>query len=185
MAENLARLDREQPLSYSYQDTERKLQQLISEAWHTNAIRSERPTSVDEAKWGFAVIENSLWDALPKFLHNFDRELEKATGKRLPWHAAPIRFASWMGGDRDGNPNVTAKVTDEVLLLSRWVAADLLLKDVTQLRHELSVGHASSELQEMVGNVTEPYRVVLRDIRKKLKNTRRWAEECLNHGWRP
>lgn len=185
MADNLARLDREQPLGHAYQDTESKLQQLISEAWHTNAIRSERPTSVDEAKWGFAVIENSLWDALPQFLHNFDRELEQATGKRLPWHAAPIRFASWMGGDRDGNPNVTAKVTDEVLLLSRWMAADLLLKDVKQLRNELSISHASGELQAKVGNVAEPYRVVLRDIRKKLKNTRRWAEECLSNGWRP
>lgn len=184
MAEGLARLDREQPLSHAYEDTEGKLQRLISEAWHTNAIRSERPTSVDEAKWGFAVIENSLWGALPEFLHNFDRELEQATGKRLPWYAAPIRFASWMGGDRDGNPNVTAKVTDEVLLLSRWMAADLLLKDVTQLRHELSMSHASNELQQKVGNAAEPYRAVLRDIRQKLKNTRRWAEECLSDGWR-
>lgn len=185
MAESLARLDRELPLSHAYQDTEARLQRLISEAWHTNAIRSERPTSVDEAKWGFAVIENSLWGALPEFLHNFDRELEQVTGKRLPWHAAPIRFASWMGGDRDGNPNVTAKVTDEVLLLSRWVAADLLLKDITQLRHELSMSHASDELQQKVGNATEPYRAVLREIRQKLKNTRHWAEECLSDGWRP
>lgn len=185
MAECLAGLDRKQPLSHAYQDTEGRLQRLISEAWYTNAIRSERPTSVDEAKWGFAVIENSLWGALPDFLHNFDRELEQATGRRLPWYATPIRFASWMGGDRDGNPNVTAKVTNEVLLLSRWMAAELLLKDVMQLRHELSMSHASDELQQKVGNAAEPYRVVLRDIRQKLKNTRHWAEDCLSSGWRP
>jgi phosphoenolpyruvate carboxylase len=185
MADSLAGLDRERPLSNTYRDIEDQLQQLISEAWHTNEIRSERPTSVDEAKWGFAVIENSLWDALPVFLRNFDRELEQVTGKRLPWHAAPIRFASWMGGDRDGNPNVTAKVTDEVLLLSRWMAADLLIKDVKQLRHELSMNRASNELQAKVGNVKEPYRAALREIHRKLKNTRRWAEDSIKNGWHP
>src|SRR5690606_41386695 len=55
----------------------------------------------------------------------------------LPLEAAPIRFASWMGGDRDGNPNVTAAVTREVLLLARWMAADLYLRDVDSLAAEL------------------------------------------------
>jgi len=186
MAANLAGLDREHPLSHRYQDIEGRLQQLISEAWYTNEIRSERPSPVDEAKWGFAVIENSLWHALPIFLRNFDRELKRVTGKRLPWHAAPIRFASWMGGDRDGNPNVTAKVTEEVLLLSRWMAADLLLKDVERLRHELSMSRASKELQHRVGkHQNEPYRELLREVRRRLANTRQWAETCVKQGWQP
>lgn len=54
-----------------------------------------------EAKWGLAVVENSLWEAVPIFFRDLDQLLLKATGKRLPLHAAPIRFASWMGGDRD------------------------------------------------------------------------------------
>ncbi|WP_210396951.1 phosphoenolpyruvate carboxylase [Motiliproteus sediminis] len=185
MADNLARLDREHPLSHRYRDIEGRLQQLISEAWYTNEIRSERPTPVDEAKWGFAVIENSLWHALPVFLRNFDRELERVAGQRLPWHAAPIRFASWMGGDRDGNPNVTAKVTEEVLLLSRWMAADLLLKDIERLRHELSMSRASEELQLYVKGAEEPYRELLREVRRKLLNTRQWAEHCIRVGWQP
>ncbi len=185
MADNLARLDREEPLSHAARDIEGRLQQLISEAWYTNEIRSERPTPVDEAKSGFAVIENSLWHALPTFLRNFDRELQRATGKRLPWHAAPIRFASWIGGDRDGNPNVTAKVTDQVLLLSRWVAADLFLNDIKQLIHELSINRASDELLAQVDDAREPYRAILREVRRKLKNTRQWAEECALLGWHP
>ncbi len=185
MADNLARLDREQPLSNVYRDVEGRLQQLISEAWYTNEIRTERPTPVDEAKWGFAVIENSLWHAVPIFLRNFDRELQRVSGQRLPWNAAPIRFASWMGGDRDGNPNVTAKVTEEVLLLSRWVAADLFLKDIKQLGHELSMSRASSELLSQVSDSNEPYREIMRELRSKLTNTRAWADQCISQGWRP
>ncbi len=61
----------------------------------------------------------------------------RATGRELPLNATPIKFASWMGGDRDGNPNVTAKVTAHVVALSRWMAADLYLKEVEILRFEV------------------------------------------------
>ena len=54
-----------------------------------------------EARWGFAVVENSLWEAVPTFFRNLDQLLLDSTGERLPLQAAPIRFASWMGGDRD------------------------------------------------------------------------------------
>ncbi|SEG89110.1 phosphoenolpyruvate carboxylase [Marinobacterium lutimaris] len=185
MADKLASLDQEHPLSHRYQDIEDRLQQLISEAWYTNEIRTERPTPVDEAKWGFAVIESSLWHALPVFLRNFDRELERVSGQRLPWNAAPISFASWMGGDRDGNPNVTARVTEEVLLLSNWMAADLFLKDIEQLRQELSMSRVSKELQDSIGCSREPYRALLREVRRKLANTRDWAERCIRQGWVP
>ncbi|MCP1367878.1 phosphoenolpyruvate carboxylase, partial [Halomonas sp. BBD48] len=82
-----------------------RLNELIAQAWHTDEIRHERPTPVDEAKWGFAVIENSLWEAVPNFHRDLDNLLLETAGERLPLDAAPLRFASWMGGDRDGNPN--------------------------------------------------------------------------------
>ncbi len=119
------------------------LQRLMAEAWHTDEIRRTRPTPVDEAKWGFAVIEHSLWQALPNFLRHVDEALLQETlGERLPLEAAPLRFASWMGGDRDGNPNVTAAITREVLLLARWMAADLYLRDIDSLAAELSMQQA-------------------------------------------
>ncbi|AZF04076.1 phosphoenolpyruvate carboxylase [Pseudomonas sp. R5-89-07] len=156
-----------------------RLQRLIAEAWHTEEIRRVRPTPVDEAKWGFAVIEHSLWQAIPNYLRKADQALHAATGLRLPLTAAPIRFASWMGGDRDGNPNVTAPVTREVLLLARWMAADLYLRDVDQLASELSMQQASPALQAQVGESVEPYRAVLKQLRERLRATRQWAHASL------
>ncbi|SDH74262.1 Phosphoenolpyruvate carboxylase, type 1 [Pseudomonas flavescens] len=156
-----------------------RLQRLIAEAWHTEEIRRVRPTPVDEAKWGFAVIENSLWYALPTVLRNADQVLLRETGVGLPLDAAPIRFASWMGGDRDGNPNVTAKVTREVLLLARWMAADLYLRDIDSLAAELSMQQASDELRTRSGDSAEPYRALLKQLRERLRATRAWAHESL------
>ncbi|WP_207063887.1 phosphoenolpyruvate carboxylase [Motiliproteus sp. SC1-56] len=185
MADCLAALDQVHPLSNRGRDLHERLQQLISEAWHTNEIRGQRPTPVDEAKWGFAVIENSLWQAVPQFLRNLDRELVRVGGTRLPSDAAPIRFCSWMGGDRDGNPNVTARVTQRVLLLARWMAADLFLGDISRLLHELSMNRCNEALRARVGPSEEPYRELLRQTRARLVATRDWAQRCLQQGWRP
>ncbi|ALM52212.1 phosphoenolpyruvate carboxylase [Halomonas huangheensis] len=157
-----------------------RLEELISQAWHTDEIRHDRPTPVDEAKWGFAVIENSLWQAVPDFHRDLDNLLLETAGERLPLDAAPIRYASWMGGDRDGNPNVTAKVTREVLLLGRWMAADLYLRDLEQLKTELSMWSTNSALRAEVGNVAEPYRELLKRLVAKVEATRDWAKAQLD-----
>lgn len=157
-----------------------RLKELISQAWHTDEIRHERPTPVDEAKWGFAVIENSLWQAVPDFHRDLDDLLLETAGERLPLDAAPLRFASWMGGDRDGNPNVTAKVTQEVLLLGRWMAADLYLRDFEQLRAELSMWKANSALKAEVGAEAEPYRALIKRLTTRVEATRDWAKACLD-----
>ncbi|MDV2077313.1 phosphoenolpyruvate carboxylase [Marinobacter xestospongiae] len=176
MSECLAGLDHDDLLPAEREELTDRLQQLITEAWHTDEIRHERPTAVDEAKWGFAVIENSLWQALPRFLRGLDQALQQATGHGLPVDAAPIRIASWMGGDRDGNPNVTHQVTQQVFLLGRWMAADLYLRDIKALRAELSMWQASDELRAIVGDSREPYREVLGQLRERLVRTRDWAE---------
>ena len=56
-----------------------------------------------------------------------------------------------MGGDRDGNPTVTAKVTHSVACLARWMAADLYLREVEALRFELSMSHANEEVPIHIG----------------------------------
>ncbi|MET0125199.1 MAG: phosphoenolpyruvate carboxylase, partial [Pseudomonas caspiana] len=179
IAAQLAALDHRDLSSAEREQITERLQRLIAEAWHTEEIRRTRPTPVDEAKWGFAVIEHSLWHAVPNYLRKADHALHAATGFHLPLEAAPIRFASWMGGDRDGNPNVTAAVTREVLLLARWMAADLYVRDVDQLAAELSMQQANDALRARAGDSAEPYRAVLKQLRERLRATRNWAQASL------
>ncbi|MGB1092067.1 MAG: phosphoenolpyruvate carboxylase, partial [Oceanobacter sp.] len=149
---------------------------LIEEIWHTDEIRSTRPTAVDEARWGFAVVENSLWEAIPGYIRTLDAELKKRDLNPLGLTAAPVKFSSWMGGDRDGNPNVTSAVTREVLYLARWMAADLFLRDIDTLASHLSMSACSDELKSAYPDAgKEPYRHVLGRLRNQLKQTCQWA----------
>ncbi len=78
-----------------------------------------------------------------------------------------------MGGDRDGNPNVTAEITRHVLLLSRWKATDLFLKDIQVLISELSMVEATPELRALAGEegASEPYRFLMKKLRGQLMAT--------------
>ena len=163
----------------------RDLSRLLAEVWHTDEIRRRRPTPQDEARWGFAVVEQSLWRALPDFLRGVDDLLAGCCGTRLPLDAAPLRFASWMGGDRDGNPNVTAAVTAQVLLQARQLAAELHLRDVERLITELSMHQASPALRARVGEAPEPYRALLRELRARLIASRDWAAASQRDGRAP
>jgi len=180
IAEQLAAGDHSDLSVAEREQVKQRQQRLIAEAWHTEEIRRSRPSPIDEAKWGFAVIEHSLWHAVPNVLRKADQVLHGATGLHLPLDAAPIRFASWMGGDRDGNPNVTASVTREVLLLARWMAADLYLRDIDSLAAELSMQQASPALLARVGDSAEPYRSLLKQLRERLRATRSWAHAALH-----
>lgn len=174
----LSQLDHDDLADYERNNIMRRLRQLVAQSWHTDEIRKIRPTPIDEAKWGFAVVENSLWEGVPAFLREFNEQLEESIGAELPVEANPIRFTSWMGGDRDGNPNVTAEVTRHVLLLSRWKAADLFLKDIQVLVSELSMTEATPALRALAGgdDVDEPYRQIAKNLRSQLFSTLEYLE---------
>ncbi|MDP8170195.1 phosphoenolpyruvate carboxylase [Pasteurella skyensis] len=157
----------------------RRLMQMIALAWHTNEIRTQRPTPIDEAKWGMAVIESSLWKAVPEFCRQLNFHLEKNFGVQHQVGLAPVRFSSWMGGDRDGNPFVTHKTTRTVLAMSRWKAAELFLNDIRKLAEELSIVRCTPEFSEKYGVHLEPYRVVVKGLRTKLIKTVAYYTEVL------
>ena len=161
------------------------LHEEITSVWKTDEIKRSRPTPVEEAKWGLAVIEDSLWNAIPKICSRFNNSVKYYTNKDLPINFSPIVFGSWMGGDRDGNPNVTAKTTKEVILLSRWEAASLYEKEFTKLIQSLSLHDCSKKIRKVVGKTWEPYRVFLRPIRNKLNQTQKEIESCLKENRKP
>lgn len=176
----LARRDRPDLTAPERDEVEAALRHEIVSAWETDEVRHRRPTPLDEVRSGLIVFEQSLWRAVPLFLRGVDRALRAATGRPLPLEATPVRFGSWIGGDRDGNPNVTPEVTRKACLLSRWVAADLYLKEIEALRDELSMTSASAALRDRVGDAREPYRGLLRGVRARLAATRAWIEASLN-----
>ncbi|AOF54311.1 phosphoenolpyruvate carboxylase [Rodentibacter caecimuris] len=158
---------------------ERLLLRLIAEAWHTNEIRTVRPTPFDEAKWGFAMLENSLWQAVPEFLRQLNENAREFLGYDLPVGLKPVRISSWMGGDRDGNPFVTAPITQKVLNFARWKAADLFLQDICKLVDELSMVKCTDEFRTKYGDHLEPYRTVVKGLRTKLTTTLSYFDDLL------
>lgn len=161
-----------------HEDEATELERLVAEVWYTDEIRTTRPTPEEEAIWGYAVIEHSFWSAVPKLWDGLNRLLQQHTGESMTLDIAPVKISSWMGGDRDGNPNVTAEVTRKVIRLGRWMAADLYLRDVEELLRQLSMSMCTDSFRTLCGEEGshEPYRVVLRELRQKLTATRSWAD---------
>ncbi|KAG2596163.1 hypothetical protein PVAP13_5KG144500 [Panicum virgatum] len=140
----------------SHEDKETLIEDLVREItaiWQTDELRRHKPTPVDEARAGLHIVEQSLWKAVPHYLRRVSSALKKHTGRTLPLTSTPIKFGSWMGGDRDGNPNVTAKVTRDVSLLSRWMAIDLYIRELENLSFELSVKRCSDKIANLANEI--------------------------------
>ena len=160
-------------------EIDRKIYTEITVIWKTDELKRSKPSPLDEAKWGLAVIEDSLWVTIPKVYKRLNDIFRKNLKKDLPRTFNPIQFGSWMGGDRDGNPNVTAEVTKKVILFSRWQAAKLYEKELTKLIQDLSMKECSPQIKRITGKTFEPYRVYLRPIRDKIRLTYQSIENYL------
>jgi phosphoenolpyruvate carboxylase len=158
----------------------------ITSLWLTDRSRTARPEVTDEVRTGLWYFDTTLWQTVPLL----QDELERALAETYPTVKAPvrwIRFGSWMGGDRDGNPNVTPKVTAETLMLHRGLALEKIEAALRTLSRQLSV---SSQLDEVSPALTrllesderlqphlaslraryphEPYRLALAGLRARL-----------------
>ena len=161
---------------------DKKLYDELTVIWNTDDLKRFKPSPFDEARWGLAIIEDSLWETIPKVYRRLNSIFIKNMNKSLPKNFNPIEFGSWMGGDRDGNPNVTSKVTKEVILLSRWEAAKLYEKALTKIIRAYSMKKCSNKITKVVGKTFEPYRVYLRPLRDKIRKTHRSIEHHLING---
>ncbi|CAN6163795.1 unnamed protein product [Urochloa humidicola] len=186
------------------QELDEALQREIQAAFRTDEIRRAQPTPQDEMRYGMNYIHETIWKGVPKFLRRVDTALKNiGIDERLPYDAPLIKFSSWMGGDRDGNPRVTPEVTRDVCLLARMMAANLYISQIEELMFELSMWRCNDELRaradeldgasrKVVKHYTEfwrqiptnePYRVVLADVRDKLYNTRERMRHLLTTGF--
>ena len=162
-------------------EIDRKLYSEIAIIWKTDELKRTKPSPLDEARWGLAVIEDSLWDTIPRVYKRLNDIFRKNLNKDLPRNFNPIQFGSWMGGDRDGNPNVTSEVTKKVILFSRWQAAKLYERELTKLIQDLSMEECSQVIKKVTGNSFEPYRVFLRPLRDKVRRTHQLIEAHINY----
>src|SRR5215218_10354392 len=171
--------------------TRRRLGESVDLLWQTDELRIERPTVIDEARSAMYYLDALHHDTVPDLLEALTQELGRL-GIELPLGARPLAFGSWIGGDRDGNPNVTADATLAVLELQHDHAIRDALDLVDGLRHDLSssvrIAGATAALEQSLTadlealpeldaryrrlNAEEPYRLKLTCVRQKLLNTR-------------
>lgn len=171
--------------------TNLRLAENIDLIWQTDELRVARPEPADEARNAVYYLDELHRGAVGDLLEDLATELERA-GAPLPTDARPLTFGTWIGGDRDGNPNVTPQVTWDVLLLQHEHGITQALEHVDELRGALSnsirncgaTQELLDSLQDDLGrlpeitprykrlNAEEPYRLKVTCIRQKLLNTR-------------
>ncbi len=139
---------------------DRRVDELIDAMWQTDEIRRERPSPGDEARTTLYYLDQMARDGLPELWTDISTSLE-AVGETFDAEMAPIVFGSWVGGDRDGNPNVTPETTVEVIELQKARALKLLFEELEALRAELSttelIRPATDELRTAVDADREPF----------------------------
>ncbi|MDK8286591.1 MAG: phosphoenolpyruvate carboxylase [Actinotignum sanguinis] len=170
---------------------DRELASVMESIWLTDELRRVQPTPLDEARNVMWYLRSLYTDTLPDVITAFRDELERY-GAHLPEDAVPIRFGSWIGGDRDGNPYVTADVTADVLRLQSSTAIDIAVWFVNRAMLSLSISSRLSgddaallasleedfRFPDLVDEdsralyAEEPYRLKLGAIRSKLNNTK-------------
>lgn len=164
-----------------------RLREAVDLLWQTDEIRARPPEPLDEARNGLYYLVGLMGDVVPDAIEGLKCAMA-AVGATLPLEASPVRFGTWIGGDRDGNPTVTPAITREVLVIQAVHGIELLQTKVDNLRRLLSVSErvspVSTALRERLAghllllpeveerfrrlNAEEPYRLFLTCIHVRL-----------------
>ena len=177
-----------------------RLAEAIDLLWQTDELRLGRPEPLDEAVNSIYYLDELLLETVPEVLAEFVTEVKKL-GVNLSLTARPLRFGTWIGGDRDGNPNITSEVTKAAILLQNSHFTRSLFSHLDELRQALSISTklagVSKELELSVAkdlenlpeiearyrriNIEEPYRLKATAIRHKLSLTQSRHASGLPH----
>lgn len=204
IADALYKLDLHDLLPDEEAEIERSIREIIVAIWQTDETRDRRPTVRDEVENGLYYFQSTLFDLLPEIYE----ELESALEEKYPDEEFDIpvflRYGSWMGGDRDGNPYVTLDVTEETLREQKDLTLKLYRQNIVDMYHHLSMGQTrtdfSDELLESIEEDAEqlgeygqsileefrlePYRQKLSLIHRRLElaaeeNEQQWENRTL------
>jgi phosphoenolpyruvate carboxylase len=123
------------PRNPSQQD---RLAETIDLLWQTDELRLGRPEPLDEALNALYYLDDLFTQTVPEVLNDFAKEM-KRIDVEVPITARPLSFGNWIGGDRDGNPNITAEVTTDAMVLQVGHAIRVTIAAMNDLRQMLSV----------------------------------------------
>ncbi|MHC4451049.1 MAG: phosphoenolpyruvate carboxylase [Planctomycetota bacterium] len=143
--------------------------ELIDLLWVTDELRLSAPRPTDEAQSALYYLEALLFDVLPQLLDDLRTELSRL-GVELPIDVTPIQFGTWVGGDRDGNPFVTAEVTAEVLAWMHERGLLLVERALEDLVTELSLSTRSVDVTEELAQSIARDREILPDVWRRLSH---------------
>jgi len=163
-----------------------RLAARVALLYATDEVRKARPSVEDEIKGGLYYLPTTLWQAIPRVVAGLEEALERVYGMR-PRLKSPVRFRSWIGGDRDGNPFVTPAITAFAARHARQVAREKVLRELEDLVRDLSLSEskvpAPREVRaegEGVGRFPgEPYRRFFARLYARLEREEVGTEEML------
>lgn len=191
-------LDERHPLPSEVERARTRLAATIAELWSSNEVRAVQPTVLDELQAGLIHFRSTLVDVVPRLY----RDLEEAIAEFYPDEFIPVpsflTFGSWVGGDRDGNPNVTPALTAEALRIMKETAIGVLESRLSDLAGRISVStlvtgpvpalddllaENRARFPELAAdldhrNADEPYRQALTLIRERVRMARTGGPGC-------
>jgi phosphoenolpyruvate carboxylase len=143
-----------QPLTaFDEERTRSEIKKQVQLLWSTDEVRALKPTVRDEIKNGLYYFNVSLFDAVPRTYRNLENAIRRVyrddikAGQQFNVPGF-IKFGSWIGGDRDGNPFVTAETTEMAIQLQKRTVIRRYLEDVTKLSYILTQSESLCEISE-------------------------------------